>query len=105
MAYAQATQAEQSNKDRLPASAYNVGDEVWLHQQEFVSVFLLPMLPNCFAKYWKHWKQKKPERVFADVSWQRGVEDYGIVQEPGLKDNLGVLQDLQWPFFGSLTLS
>ena len=30
MVYAQATQAEQADKDRLPAPAYIIGDEVWL---------------------------------------------------------------------------
>ena len=30
MVYAQATQEEQADKDRLPAPAYQVGDEVWL---------------------------------------------------------------------------
>ena len=30
MVYAQATQAEQADKDRLPAPAYKIGDEVWL---------------------------------------------------------------------------
>ena len=30
MVYAQAIQAEQADKDRLPAPAYQVGDEVWL---------------------------------------------------------------------------
>jgi len=30
MVYAQATQAEQADKDRLPAPLYHVGDEVWL---------------------------------------------------------------------------
>ena len=30
MVYAQAIQAEQADQDRLPAPAYQVGDEVWL---------------------------------------------------------------------------
>ena len=30
MAYAQAVQSEQADKDRLPAPVYNKGDEVWL---------------------------------------------------------------------------
>ena len=30
MTYAQALQAEQADKDRLPATVYHEGDEVWL---------------------------------------------------------------------------
>ena len=30
MVYAQATQAELADKDRLPAPMYKIGDEVWL---------------------------------------------------------------------------
>ena len=30
MVYAQAIQPEHADKDRLPAPAYQVGDEVWL---------------------------------------------------------------------------
>ena len=30
MVYAQATQAEQADRDRLPAPAYKIGDELWL---------------------------------------------------------------------------